>query len=140
MMNFLKYFFPPLSFLGTFWLPAGTQVTFAFTSLIALVQARALANDNVRRFLGITLRPKRKPSESKGPYDGTMTKYTTEVKPKEPSLIQQAKIKAASMMGESGTKSRLTKQEKQRAEAYEKRRKAELDAEALAKQQKQKLR
>lgn len=57
--------------------PGALQITFAFTSLLSLFQARLLQQPGVRNWLGIQPlpKPKSRGSQSESRYSGTMNRY-----------------------------------------------------------------
>ena len=141
-----------------FW-PGALQITFAFTSLLALFQARLLRQPGVRNWLGIQplLKPKSPDTQTKPPYTGTLNKYqapsslATDPAPKSAFEAAKSDVKGAvnqvmksarslrgtlrgSLRGEPGPQERTgtqrrTPEELRRANAYEEKRRRELEEE-----------
>ncbi|KAI1362931.1 hypothetical protein F5Y08DRAFT_310703 [Xylaria arbuscula] len=53
MMQGMKYFLPPLMFVGTAWLPAGLQWFFLWVSAGTVVQSQATITPAIRRWIGL---------------------------------------------------------------------------------------
>ena len=152
MQKMLLYVFPGLTTLFMLGMPASLQVSFAFTSLLSLVQSYFLRQSWFRSFLGVQpiVQPTN-PTESyssKSPYSGTMTVYRppqaipAEVSPPPPKgilggAISEIKGAASELMktarrvrGASETKGgtrKRTAAELKAAMAYEERRKKEME-------------
>jgi len=141
MRRFMLYGLPGFTFIIAIGLPAATQVVFLTTSVWAYFQSSLLRSAAVRKFLGIQpLPPKTAPNAAPNTYKGTMTMYGAASQQSAPSsgaLPRQnlstwwakRKEEVTSKISEK-RKHANTVKFRQEAEAYEKKRAAELQAQA----------
>ena len=139
-MGIVIYIFPAISFAFTSFLPAALTLQFGMTSLLSLIQTFVFGNNKARIFLGIHPINKR-PPPSTGVYEGTLTRHPVDATVNKPSKIsslttykQTATDWINKRSGEQGK--RLSKVERRKADAYETRRRQELDEELYHRKQK----
>jgi YidC/Oxa1 family membrane protein insertase len=143
MRNAMYYGLPSLTFLFMLWWPACMQLTFATTSVLSYITSSLLRNPAVRSFFRISPFPTKPASDAAtGPYKGVMNVYQP---PKPPGEMEKPKGviggavadikgaakgimgKAKEMQTKKETGGRLTAGEIRRANAYEERRKREIE-------------
>ena len=132
IMTKLTPVLPVFVALITSFQPAATQLVFATTGILSFFQSVAITNAKFREMMGIhPLPPKPPPNAKAGPYKGNITRYTGDDK-KEKGLFGTVTAqwdKAKDWMASGQSSTRISKQERFRAEAYEKQRRAEIEEE-----------
>lgn len=138
------YGMPLTTLVFMLFMPACLQLTFAFTSMVALLQGRLLRYPPARKFLGISPLPQKpKPGANpSSPYKGTLNRYQpptpmpAEKKGLLGGAISELKGAASGVMKSAKTsmeekkpKTRLTEGELRKAKAYEERRRREIEQE-----------
>lgn len=141
----MKYGLPVISFIGSTFLPAAVQLSFAASTVLGSLQAQLLRQSRFRQYFRIQPLPLNTNSASKSPYKGTITiqpsSVTVTEQPPAPKGIiggAVADIKGAASQvmkqarelhqggdGKTGNQ-RLTREEMKRAQAYEAQRQREI--------------
>ena len=133
LMSKTKWIFPGMSFLFTIFMAPAITIQFFTTSCLAFIQTYLFSSNRFRGMLGIHPIIKHAPTTT-DTYTGTMTRPaidTTTNQSKKPGMYANMKKEAEEWMkkrtGNSGKG--LTKNEMLKANAYEKRRRQELEDE-----------
>ena len=150
MLKFMQNGIPSVMFIFTIFLPSAVQLTFFTSSIFGFFQSFLLRTSSVRSWLGIQPLPAhyKPPGTVKetpvSPYKGTITKFEapTAEMPEEKKTsfssitggLKALKDRAVADNRPKG--SRLTKQQLRDAQAYEQRRKAQIEAEKVQKARK----
>lgn len=140
IMGVVVYLFPALSLAFTSFLPAALTLQFCMTSALSFCQTYVLSSNKARVFLGIYPINRQEPAAT-GVYEGTITRHPIDATINQPtklSALASYKKTAQDWMkkrsGEQGK--RLNKTERRKADAYEQRRRQELEEEIYHRRQK----
>lgn len=130
VMGFAKYGFPALSMIFGYFQPASTQLIFATTGVLSYIQSRVVTSPGFRAMVGIHPLPEKPAPDAKvGPYKGTITRYAVDPKTKPEGFYAASKAKAKDWLTTDQSNTRLSRQDKWRADAYEKKRREEIEEE-----------
>ena len=142
MAQMLRYGLPPLAFLFSLWMPAITQVLFTTAAFLAFIQSRLFRSNKWRQRFKIQPLPEGPAQDPNAgvPYKGVINRYQPPTADEKARTTTWGTLKARAegVMAQKQTQGpRLNKQELSKAESYEQRRRREIEAEIVDKEQQQ---